>query len=114
MYLGDPLIFGLLQAYPHTKRPSIFVGLILMCLSLGLSSLCQTVPQLIGTQGVLYAIGGSLIYSPTILFMDEWFVQRKGLAFGVMWVRITLLPFFFFYYHRPSKATELFNLVPIS
>jgi MFS family permease len=62
------------------------IGLITMCLSLGLSSLSQTVPHLIASQGVIYAIGGALCYSPVIAFMDEWFVKRKGLAFGIMWV----------------------------
>jgi hypothetical protein len=64
------------------------IGLIMMCLSLGLSSLSTTVPHLIASQGVFYAIGGALCYSPTIMFMDEWFVKRKGLAFGLMWVSI--------------------------
>lgn len=27
-----------------------------------------------------------MAYAPTILFVDEWFVRRKGFAFGVMWV----------------------------
>ena len=22
---------------------------------------------------------------PAVLFLDEWFVRRKGLAFGIMW-----------------------------
>lgn len=61
-------------------------GLIIMCLALGLSSLSKTVGQLIVTQGVFYAIGGALCYSPAITFMDEWFVKRKGVAFGIMWV----------------------------
>ncbi|KAK1756112.1 major facilitator superfamily domain-containing protein [Echria macrotheca] len=56
-----------------------------MCLALALSSLCTTVPQLIATQGVLYAIGGSITYSPCIVYLDEWFARRKGLAYGVMW-----------------------------
>jgi hypothetical protein len=46
----------------------------------------QTVPHLIVSQGVFYAIGGAMCYSPAISFMDEWFVKRKGLAFGMMWV----------------------------
>ena len=60
-------------------------GLLIMCLSLGLSSLCTTVPQLIVTQGILYGIGGAVTYSPVVTFLDEWFVRRKGLAFGIMW-----------------------------
>ncbi|KAF3053333.1 hypothetical protein E8E11_011110 [Didymella keratinophila] len=85
MYLSSPLAFGMFAWYPTWKRPCIMIGLIIMCLSLGLSSLSMTVPHLIATQGISYAIGGALCYSPTIGFMDEWFVKRKGLAFGTMW-----------------------------
>ncbi|KAJ4991668.1 major facilitator superfamily transporter [Stagonosporopsis vannaccii] len=85
MYLSAPLVFGLLAWYPRSKRPCIMIGLIIMCLSLGLSSLSTTVPHLIASQGVFYAIGGAMCYSPAITFVDEWFVARKGLAFGVMW-----------------------------
>lgn len=56
-----------------------------MCISLGLSSICNTVLQLIVTQGVLYGVGGALAYSPVVTFVDEWFVKKKGLAFGIMW-----------------------------
>ncbi|KZM23686.1 transmembrane transport [Ascochyta rabiei] len=85
MYLSAPLVFGLLAWYPRARRSCIMVGLIIMCLSLGLSSLSTTVPHLIASQGVFYAIGGAMCYSPAITFMDEWFVKKKGLAFGCMW-----------------------------
>lgn len=88
MYLSAPLVFGMLAWYPNSRRPCIMAGLIIMCLSLGLSSLSTTVPHLIASQGVFYAIGGALCYSPAITFMDEWFVKRKGLAFGMMWVSL--------------------------
>lgn len=71
MYLSSPLVFGLFAFYPNVRRLCIMVGLIIMCLSLGLSSLSQTVPHLIITQGDLYAIGAALCYSPAITFMDE-------------------------------------------
>jgi MFS family permease len=92
MYLSSPLVFALLAWYPHSRRPCISIGLIIMCLALGLSSLSQTVTHLIISQGVFYGIGGALCYSPTIFFMDEWFVQKKGLAFGIMWVRLHPCP----------------------
>ncbi|KAF2463580.1 MFS general substrate transporter [Lindgomyces ingoldianus] len=85
MYLSAPLVFGTLQRFPRLKRPAVVFGLITMCIGLGLSSLSQNVTHLIVTQGVFYAVGGGLVYSPTILFMDEWFVKKKGFAFGVMW-----------------------------
>jgi MFS family permease len=86
LYLSSPIVFGLFAWYPKSRRPSILIGLLTMCLALGLSSLSQTVTHLIVTQGGLYAIGGALCYSPAILFLNEWFVQKKGLAFGMMWV----------------------------
>lgn len=41
--------------------------------------------HLILTQGVLCAIGNGLVFSPTTLYLDQWFIQRKGLAYGIMW-----------------------------
>lgn len=80
------------------------IGLIIMCLSLGLSSLSTTVPQLITSQGIFYAIGGAMCYSPAITFMDEWFVKRKGLAFGVMWVSYNLS--LYSQYYSTSLSTQ--------
>jgi MFS family permease len=56
-----------------------------MCIALAAASFAKNVTHLIITHGILYAIGGGICYSPTILFVDEWFIQRKGLAFGFMW-----------------------------
>ncbi|KAI9873805.1 MAG: hypothetical protein M1830_010590 [Pleopsidium flavum] len=85
MYLGLPVTFAMLQSWPNFRRLSTVVGLGIMCAALAISSFSTTTTHLILTQGVLYAIGGSLAYSPTILFVDEWFVRKKGFAFGVMW-----------------------------
>lgn len=85
LYMAAPITFGTLIKFPRWKRPAIALGLLTMCVSLGLSSLCNTVPQLVATQGILYGIGGAITYSPVIQFLDEWFVRRKGFAFGVMW-----------------------------
>lgn len=49
------------------------------------ASFAQTVNHLILTQGVLYAIGGCIIYYPILTYIDEWFIRRKGLAYGIMW-----------------------------
>jgi hypothetical protein len=56
-----------------------------MCVALALSSFSTTTTHLIVTQGIFYAIGGNLAYLPCIIYMDEWFVKKKGLAFGIMW-----------------------------
>ncbi|RFU26217.1 hypothetical protein B7463_g10120, partial [Scytalidium lignicola] len=85
MYLGAPLVFFILHSWPHLRRYSGIVGLAIITLALIASSFANAVWQLILTQGVLYAIGGALLYAPTILYLDEWFIAKKGFAFGVMW-----------------------------
>ena len=85
MYLDVPIIMALLRIYPHQGRRSPIFGLLIMCLSLAMSSFSTNVTHLIVTQGIFYAIGGSIAYSPCIVYLDEWFVKRKGLAYGIMW-----------------------------
>ena len=85
MYLLMPMSFALLQRYPRMKRYSTWASLPLISAALIGASFAQTVTQLVGFQGVLYAIGGNLIFTPTVTYLDEWFVRRKGLAIGIMW-----------------------------
>ncbi|KAL8790692.1 MAG: hypothetical protein Q9195_006234 [Heterodermia aff. obscurata] len=85
MYLGAPFTFAALQWWPKYRRYYAAVGLGIIAIALVLSSFSTRVWHLILTQGVLYAIGGILLYTPTVLFLDEWFIKRKGAAYGVMW-----------------------------
>lgn len=85
MYLSTPVIMILARLYPAAWRWGPTVGLVIMCCALAASSFATTTWHLIVTQGVLFAIGGAISYTPCILYVDEWFVRRKGLAFGVMW-----------------------------
>ncbi|KAJ5455664.1 uncharacterized protein N7458_003928 [Penicillium daleae] len=84
-YMLLPVAFVLLQAIPRLKLWAAPIGFVIMCLALSLSSFATSTTHLIISQGVAYGIGASLAYAPTIVFMDDWFVQRKGLAFGIMW-----------------------------
>lgn len=81
-----PVWFTMLQMFPPLKLWAAPVGFTVMFLAILLSSFATNVTQLIASQGVAYGIGASLSYSPTIVFMNEWFVRRKGLAFGIMLV----------------------------
>lgn len=53
--------------------------------SLIAASYCNSTAALLATQGVLFAVGGLFLYFPAMYVIDEWFVARKGLAFGVVW-----------------------------
>ncbi|KAF5666521.1 monocarboxylate transporter [Fusarium heterosporum] len=85
MYLMMPLAFIALNRLPRLRKWCGPSGLAITLISLTSSAFVNSVAGLIATQGVLYAIGCSLLFSPISLYMDEWFVERKGFAYGVMW-----------------------------
>lgn len=99
-----PVAFVLLQAIPRLKLWAAPIGFVIMCLALSLSSFATSTTHLIISQGVAYGIGASLAYAPTIVFMDDWFVQRKGLAFGIMWVS----------YYFPSRHVVIYNSLTVA
>ncbi|RHZ61288.1 hypothetical protein CDV55_104257 [Aspergillus turcosus] len=84
-YLLAPVNFGILLAFPRWRIWAAPAGFVTMSLALALSSFSTTTTELIISQGVFYGLGASVAYTPTIIFMDEWFARRKGLAFGIMW-----------------------------
>ncbi|KAF2149655.1 putative MFS monocarboxylate transporter [Myriangium duriaei CBS 260.36] len=85
MYLSAPLVYGCLRRYPWLRKPFAVGGYVIVLISLIGASFANTVPQLLGTQGILYGIGGSIHYFPAFLYLDEWFFARKGQAYGVVW-----------------------------
>lgn len=91
IYISAPITFALILSYPQLKRWACPIGLIIMCLSISLSSFARNTTDLILSQGIGYAVGAGLAYAPTIVLMDEWFVRRKGFAYGVMWVSSGIL-----------------------
>ncbi|KAJ5124532.1 uncharacterized protein N7515_008357 [Penicillium bovifimosum] len=84
-YLSCPLVIVSMILLPKFGRWFSSFGLVIMCLSLALGSLSTSVTHLVLSQGVGFGIGGCIAYSPSILYMDEWFVHRRGLAFGITW-----------------------------
>jgi MFS family permease len=85
MYLcGLPALI-LNRMFPRWARYSPLFGLFTACAALFMSAYARNVTELIITQGVFYGIGGAVAYMPCIMYIDEWFVKRKGLAYGIMW-----------------------------
>ncbi|KAM0238859.1 hypothetical protein ACHAP5_008548 [Fusarium lateritium] len=76
---------ALWRYFPKECRYAPFAGVLAMCGSLAASSFSQQVTHLVVTQGVVYAIGGLLCFCPCVLHVEDWFVERRGLALGTMW-----------------------------
>lgn len=85
LYLLSPVIFTLLTRYPRLQYYCAPLGLVITVLGSLLSSFSVQVWHLIATQGVMCAIGNGLLFSPSSLYLDQWFLRRKGLAIGIMW-----------------------------
>lgn len=85
MYLLMPVIFVLLHRRPRWRPWCGRLGLVITMASISASAFVSTVHGLIATQGVVYALGCALLFSPVSVYMDEWFVRSKGAAYGVMW-----------------------------
>ncbi|TCD69780.1 hypothetical protein EIP91_006316 [Steccherinum ochraceum] len=80
---------GLLLSFFHTRYPdymkyTLWTGLTLFVLALLLSSFVSDVALLIFLQGICLGVGGGMMYWPSLSLLPEWFVQRRGLASGIM------------------------------
>ncbi|KAI0042596.1 MFS general substrate transporter [Auriscalpium vulgare] len=82
IYCSGPFIYPFTSRYPHHRRTAMWVGTALCWASLFGASYATTITQLLCLQGMLYAVGGSLLWAPTLSYLPEWFVRRRGLANG--------------------------------
>lgn len=85
MYLSSPLTFTLLTRWPHLRPWCGPIGLSMAVIGLIASSFSTEIWQLILLQGFIASLGCGLLFTSTTLYLDEWFVKRKGLAYGIMW-----------------------------
>jgi MFS family permease len=85
MLMGSPLISLLIQRFPFLRRPGGCVGLAIMFAGLIAASTTDSAKVVLWTQGVMYGVGALLVYFPAMFLIDEWFVERKGFAFGISW-----------------------------
>ncbi|KDQ62717.1 hypothetical protein JAAARDRAFT_30613 [Jaapia argillacea MUCL 33604] len=90
IYCSGPVIYPITTRYPYIRRIFMWCGTLMCCASLFGASYATTVKELVVLQGVMYAIGGSLLYSPCLSYLSEWFVARRGLANGVIFAGTAL------------------------
>ncbi|KAF7548522.1 hypothetical protein G7046_g8650 [Stylonectria norvegica] len=84
-FLGGPIATPLVKRYQRWQRHMIFGGFAIVIVSLVAASFAESVPGLIGTQGFLYGFGFLIMYFPVLSMLNEWFVQRRGFAYGVLY-----------------------------
>jgi len=85
LYFLSPVAVIALQRWPSLRLRMTLFGQAVTILALIAASFADSVTDLIFTQGALYGIGGAFLYNPFVFYLDEWFIERKGLAFGILW-----------------------------
>ncbi|WVQ98835.1 hypothetical protein IAU59_005966 [Kwoniella sp. CBS 9459] len=82
------LLLSPLQLYltprPRQRTGVMWAGLINMFAGFVGAAFAKSAAVLILTQGVLYGLGGTMLYCPTTAYMFEWWSRRRGLASGIM------------------------------
>lgn len=96
-FLGAPIASPLVRKYQRWQRHLVVGGTTICAVSLLAASFATSVPGLIATQGVMYGLGFAMQYFPVLRMLDEWFVRRRGLAYGLLFaggaLSGTVLPF---------------------
>ena len=86
MYISMPFLFALFaRKWARFRQLAAITGVVIACLGFLLSSYSTSATHLILTQGIICAIGCSLIYSTTTLTLGEYFTtSRRALAYGIV------------------------------
>ncbi|KAJ7782377.1 MFS general substrate transporter [Mycena maculata] len=84
IYLASWLILPVISRYPALKKPLMALGVVFCAAGLIGAAFATQPWQLVLTQGVIYALGGSFLYFPVMTYLFEWFSERKGLANGII------------------------------
>ncbi|KAH6639091.1 major facilitator superfamily domain-containing protein [Boeremia exigua] len=79
----SPFLLHLIGSYPESRQYMMWVGMVLVVASSLGAAFSTTALQVIMTQGLMYGLSSGLLFAPCISFVDEWFLQRRGLANGI-------------------------------
>lgn len=71
------------KRFPRYQRLQIWIGWPMCIAGLLAASFATSVDGLIATQGVMYGLGFLILTYPIISMINEWWVARKGFAFGI-------------------------------
>ncbi|KAJ2558056.1 hypothetical protein EV175_000981 [Coemansia sp. RSA 1933] len=87
LQFGVMNIFGILSGILCERfdtRIVTFIGGLIMGVSLIIASFCDSAPwKLIITQGIMFSIGASLTFIPSMSMPSQWFVKYRPLAVGI-------------------------------
>ncbi|KAL8693120.1 MAG: hypothetical protein Q9224_003817 [Gallowayella concinna] len=82
-FLGAPIATYLVRRYHRWQREVIWTGCTIAIISLVAASFAPDFGTLLATQGVTYGMGILIMCYPVFSMLNEWWVDRRGLALGI-------------------------------
>jgi hypothetical protein len=74
----------LIIRYQAKRRQMIWVGWVICILALVMASFFTEMWHLVFFQGLLFGIGWLVLYYPLLSLLNEWFVVKRGFAYGIL------------------------------
>ncbi|KAL7746660.1 hypothetical protein RI367_007939 [Sorochytrium milnesiophthora] len=81
LFLVGPLTGRAAEMFGY--KICVAIGTVLVTLSLVLASFATAIWQLFLTQGILFAVGGSLLFFPASSLPAQWWVEKRSFATGL-------------------------------
>ena len=72
MYLTAPFLYVIVHQYHRYRKMVSSSGFFIMLVSLIGASFPVTVPQILVTHGMSYALGSVILYFAVFKYVDEW------------------------------------------
>ncbi|BGP49266.1 hypothetical protein JCM10450v2_005149, partial [Rhodotorula kratochvilovae] len=72
------------RRYSDWRRTTLFAMVAINCGSMLASSWATKTVHLIILQGVLGGFSGAVLYAPVLLYLNDWFVEKRGLSSGIV------------------------------
>ncbi|PHH68721.1 hypothetical protein CDD83_5999 [Cordyceps sp. RAO-2017] len=82
----SPFMLRFLTGRWKLRKPMMWTGMVLVVAASVAAAFSTTPLRVIMTQGLLYGVGSGLLFAPSVSFIDEWFLARRGLANGLLCV----------------------------
>ena len=82
--LGAPIMTWFVARYPRQRVWMMWPGWLLCIGGLVAASYAPNVPTLVVTQGLMYGLGGLIVFYPMLSMISEWWDTKLGLAYGIL------------------------------
>ncbi|KAF1987367.1 MFS transporter, MCP family, solute carrier family 16, member 10, variant [Aulographum hederae CBS 113979] len=83
-YIGAPIMIPIIKRFARHRRIMIWAGWPLCIIGLVAGSFAQSLGALIMTQGIMYGLGFVIFYYPIISMVNDFWVARRGMAYGIL------------------------------